>query len=201
MLGAAAILSLSGCALLSACGSASPPSPKDVRASMVAAALAQKSVHYVENIEVDMDGTTTITADVTADSGIAQETSPDYGSAELRLANDTVYVKGDATALEYYVPDLPHAEAEGYWGKWISIPKGGALYAAASDGLTLASIVHNVGADLLPKLVDKLPARFSREINPSGEFTVTSGTFSKWNESVHVQVPASSTPIATVLPG
>jgi hypothetical protein len=38
---------------LSGCGSSSPPSPKDVRASIVAAALAQKSVHYEETIEVE----------------------------------------------------------------------------------------------------------------------------------------------------
>jgi hypothetical protein len=185
-------------ALLSACGSASPPTPKDVRASIVAAALAQKSVHYEKNIEVDMEGTTTITADVTADSGIALEDSYDYGLVEIRLVNDTVYVKGDAAALRFYVADLPHAVANGYSGKWISIPKGDPLYAYVSDGLTLASIVHDVRSDLPVTHVNKLPARFAGEVDPSGEYTATSGTFSKWNEPVHVQAPANSTPIATL---
>ena len=188
---------LAVCASLSACGS-SVPSPRSVRASIVAAALAQKSVHYAESIEVDMDCTTTITADVTADSGIARGISGCYGSVEIRLVNDTVYIKGPATALEYYFAS--YAQTKNYSGKWISIPKGDKLYPQLSDGLTLASIVEKVRRDLPLKLV-KLPAHFSGIINPSGQFTATSGKFSKWNKLVHVQAPANSTPIAVVRRG
>jgi hypothetical protein len=187
-------------ALLSACGSGSRPSAKDVRASLVAAALGQKSVHYEKDIEVDMDGTTTIVADVTADSGAAQVVSPEDGVVEIRLVNGTVYINGDAAALQYYVPNLPLAEANGYSGKWISIPKGDPLYAYVSDGLTLASILGDVRSDLLPKRDKQLPTGFSREINPSGEFTLASGTFNNWNEPVHVQPPTGSTPIASIRP-
>ena len=189
---------LAVCALLSACGSGSPRSPKDLRASLVAAALTQKSVHYEKDVEVDMEGSGTTTADVTADSGVAQVVSPYGGVAEIRLVDETVYVSGDAPSLEDYVPGLPRAVANGYAGKWISIPKGDALYAYVSEGLTLGSILRDVRSDLLLKRGSKFPTGFSREINPSGEFTLTSGMFSHWNEPVHVAAPANSTPIATL---
>jgi hypothetical protein len=50
-------------------------------------------------------------------------------------------------------------------------------------------------------VVNKLPARFDRSAGKIGDMISTYGRFSRWNEPVHVQVPARSTPIATVRRG
>ena len=74
-----------------------------------------------------MQGSSTLTADVTADSGVARLDDTD-GIVEMRLVNDTIYLKGDAAAL-YYDTDITlryanvrYAQLRHYAGKWISMP-------------------------------------------------------------------------------
>ena len=201
---------------LSACGSSSPSSPKAVRASKVAAGLAQKSVHFHVYVEVDMQGSSTLTADVTADSGVARLDDTD-GIVEMRLVNDAIYLKGDAAAL-YYDTDITlryanvrYAQLRHYAGKWISMPMqaqsvkwtaanlggGDNVYSQMSDGLTLASILNGVPPQLELEMVNGLPGRVLGSFQNQGDRYSVDARFSKWNEPVHVQAPAHAIPIAT----
>lgn len=214
------------CASLAACGSSSPsapPSAKSLRASIIAAALAQKSVHWTETDRPQTAAATSFVADVTADSGMQRVTfapgTSNAATATIVLVNHTLYVEGDAAGLENALA-LSTTQAAKYAGQWIAIPKGDTLYSGTADGLTLASIVR----DAIPHgklkvvrttsaLVLRTAARVlgaSVSVEPSGDplpiaFSSsncigcsTDGRFSKWNEAVHVRAPASSTPIAVV---
>jgi len=221
-------VALAGCAS-SANGrrAVAPPSQAtSVDASIIAAALAQNSVHWTEFQNLCH---VRWTADVTADSG-AQRVTIGFcgakGNVEMRLVDDVVYVRGNPTGLESESTIyLTEAQARRYAGRWIAIPKGSQLYGVAADGLTLASIVHDVDArDYNLKIVRTPHA--TRVLgfddgNPPGPSVTLSaqasgdplpvamtgtgcvecvytGGFSKWNEPVHVHAPARSTPIATV---
>src|SRR5262245_51492504 len=87
---------------LSACGSSSP-SPKDVLQSIVAAALAQKSVHSESEGYGELGDEWTDTADVTADSAQFRERSNvlgTLGTLRLRLVQDMVYVRAGSRQLK-----------------------------------------------------------------------------------------------------
>jgi hypothetical protein len=115
--------------------------PQGVLGSMVAAALGQKSVHWTQTGAEDLQGRYRLSSDVTADSGVQRFTGlPGGGQAEIRLVNGVVYVRGNPRGL---LP-LTNAQAARYVGRWISIPKSDKLYTRVSDGLTLASLVHDV---------------------------------------------------------
>ena len=201
-------------------------SPKAVRASIVVAALAQKSVHWTSTS--NGHGTVTRTADVNADSGTEQATF-DGAAVQIRLVDDTAYVQGDVVGLQLSLY-LTQAQATQYAGQWISIPKGDELYAQTADGLTLASIVHDATPQGKLKLVStkahgtrllvvrgrrgkqigltrsSLAAHASGTLLPvtfsnGGVDHSLRGLFSKWNEPGSVQAPSSSTPIATVRAG
>lgn len=237
------------CVLLSACGSSSPsahspktrsspsstkaaPSasahtPKGVLASIVTAALAQKSVHWTGTDARDLYGTGHSATDVNGNSGAERLTY--YGKViRFLLVHHTVYVKGARILLEDKL-HLTEAQAKHFAKRWISIPRGDKLYAQLSSGLTLASIVHDVTHDLTKqgklkvrrrtsrgaRLLDvrgttrqsvfvyDLTARASgRPLPVAFSFSEVAGgssaRFSRWNEPVNVQAPASSTPITTV---
>ncbi len=124
-----------------------PSTPKGVLASIAAAALSQKSVHFSESFAADLYGTDHRTFDVSAHSGTELITY--YGSKmRMLLVDHTVYVRGDAGLLSgtYYSPglDLTRAQVRRYAGKWISIPKGDKDYAGLAAGLTLGSIVLGI---------------------------------------------------------
>jgi len=118
--------------------------PQGVLESTVAAALAQHSVQWTEAGGEDMRGAFRLTSGVTADSGVQRLTvrPGNSGTADIRLVNGVVYVKGSFGGLEW-VLNLTDLQAVRYGGRWISIPKGDPLYANVSDGLTLASVVHD----------------------------------------------------------
>lgn len=194
-----------------------------MRASIIAAALAQKSVRWTETDRPQTSAATRFVADVTADSGTERVTfAPGTSSAAttaILLVGHTVYVEGDVAGLENAL-QLSEAQATKYAGSWISIPKGDTLYPGTAGGLTLGSIVRDAvphgkvkmvrrsSALILETVGDVLGASVSAE--PSGTplpvaFSSSScigcstdGRFSNWNEPVHVRPPASSTPIAVV---
>jgi hypothetical protein len=123
-----------------------------VDASIVAAALRQQSVHWTEYQDMCY---VRWTADVTAHSGTQRVTigapgcdvvgAKVKGHVQMVLANHVVYVRGNAPGLaSEYTIYLPWPKAKRYAGRWLAIPKGATLYARAADGLTLASIVHDV---------------------------------------------------------
>jgi len=233
------VIVLASCAALTACGSSSPkgarvgtalpvgrPSPKAVLASIVAAALAQNSVHWTESFPGAGIGYPPVrwSSDVTTDSGMQRVAISGGGTVRARLVNQVVYVRGNPMGLEYELNLWNSQRAKQYAGRWISIPKGDQLYAQTADGLTVASIVHDATPEGTLKVVRNashwtrllVVSRISRASLSEGatgasvpvDFTLTpgllgspSGNFGRWNEPVHVQPPATSTPIATVRRG
>jgi len=196
------------------------------RDRIVTAALAQKSAHYTRTVSADMIGTFTSTADVNADSGAALQRWFGGGTVRIRLVNGTVYVQAYGAGIHQI--DLTPAQERRYVGRWISITRKGdeQLYDYYADGLTLASIVHDVtpsgtvessvktsnGTRFLvvrgtgrPEARDltatatgtPLPVLFSSGPTVGGDW----GRFGRWNEPVHVRVPAHSIPITTVRGG
>ena len=146
---------LAACASLSACGSSSPSSPLAVRASIVAAALAQDSVHLNE-LATDAVISARWASDVNAHSGKQRLTLKGGtfggGEAEVLLVNDTLYVRGNPSGLRYTLY-MTGPQSRRYARQWISIPKGDRLYAETAAGLTLPSIVHNLTPQGKLKLV------------------------------------------------
>ena len=116
---------------------------------MVAAALAQKSVHWEESSFAAYSGYES-SVDVTADSGAGQIIYPcctrhNSATVQILLVNYTVYVRGDAAGLHItlgYHPWMTKAKATKYAGQWIAIPRGDKLYAGIARRLTLVSIIH-----------------------------------------------------------
>ena len=144
---AALVLALAVCVALSGCGSSSPASAplssEGVLASVVAAARAQTSVHWTSTNYGEFAGIWTETADVGKNSGSEREVSSVFGTVRIRFAQGTVYVRGSVRQLRE-MAGLSRAEARRYAGRWISIPRGDHWYGAIADGLTLASIIHDV---------------------------------------------------------
>lgn len=173
---------------------------------MVAAALAQKSVHWTVDDDELADHETQVSADVNADSGTAWVTwrvtdGDDGGKYRLRRVNRMFYVNGDSASLQWLF-NLKKAQATTYAGRWISTPNGEGLTIGVAAGLTLPSIVREYASAVRRTTAratgEPLPIRFDRE--PSRVESIT-GSFSKWNEPLNVHAPASSTPIAVVRRG
>jgi hypothetical protein len=120
-------------------------SPKAVRASIIAAALSEHSVHWMER-DVVGAGVVEAVADVTPSAGnqvVTVVVGKQIGSVQIVFINHTDYVNGEAFGLEANL-GLTKAQAKQYEGKWISITKGDKAYAPVASGLTMASIVHGM---------------------------------------------------------
>ncbi|HEY2353659.1 MAG TPA: hypothetical protein VGH79_02005 [Gaiellaceae bacterium] len=232
-----AILALVTAALVvSAAAALAAQSPKALRAKIVAAGLAQHSVHWVMKVKNRPPGPFfTFISDAGTDQG-SQRLTLKVGSNSahltVELVDQTVYVKGDEAGL-IDLQGLTGSQAHAYAGKWISIPKGDKDYADAADGLTISTLMHDsephgllaivrgktngkhfVGVSGTTgtgkrRLVTVLyaPAHGKKRplktvsTAPSDKKFSNSTVFSKWNETVAVTAPESSTPIATVRGG
>jgi len=222
-------LVLGVCALLTACGSSAPRAqgPKAVLASIVSAGLAQKSVRWVQSGYGENQGIWSWTADVDTNSGTERGAQSRRGMVEIRLVQNTAFVRGSFWQL-MRMAGLSEHEARRFAGRWISIPRGDRQYAQIADGLTLASTIHDFacgpwpGAKLTvirrkPQAKRSLGLRWrdsegeecrlhARASDPplpvssvwGGLGNASSLHLSKWNEPVHVEAPTRSTPIATV---
>ncbi len=184
------------CAPLGACGS-SHLSPRAVRASIIATALAQKSVHFEEDNDVTMGAGVTITADVTADSGMARLDS-DEGTEEVRLVHDTVYVREFPSGLVYDF-GLSRTRARSLARRWISVPRGDTkdTYIALWY-LTLPAVLNLTSGMSLGTMPNRLPADFAGVTHDDGDTISTDGSFTRWNEPVQVRAPANALPLSTI---
>ena len=124
--------------------------------------------------------------------------------------------------LYLYGLDLTRGQAKRYAGQWISIPKGDKNYSQLAEDMTLGSIAPS-DPRFGPLKASRVASRGTRFIDVQEEAGIplspyevkarASGTalpfalsyidnfrvrYSRWNEPVHVQAPAKSTPIATV---
>lgn len=204
-------------------------SPKALRASILAAARAQHSVHYV-SISVG-PVRTQIVGDVAADHGIQRITftrSGKTGHVTVVVAKRTAYIRGDAFTLNNYM-ELPAAGSAKYAGRWISIAHSNRTFADVAAAVTLSSFVQDldlggktvrvsgtvagrkvVGVRMTRSLqgvreVETLFARPGRLHLPVEEKDVvvgqgaTQATMSRWNERVRAHAPAHAVPIAKVV--
>jgi len=133
-------------------GALAAKSPSNVRASIAAAALKQKSVHWTGTYVTSAGATTTYAADVKARSGLERITVPGCyaasprGSVRLRLVHDTEYVKGNVCGLVYALK-LSQTRAKAYVGKWISVTRHGSerrRFNWVANGMTLGSVVRDI---------------------------------------------------------
>ena len=204
-------------------------SPRTVRASILNAANAQQSVHYVTTQAIG-NALITLKGDVEAADGIQHITlkvGKRTGHLTILALDQTAYMQGDALGLE--AQGLTKAQATKYSGQWISVPKGDKLYGPTVDDVTLGSAIKNItprgkltaatrkvhGTRIVAvrgisgtgkkKVIRVLAAKAKGKRLPLEEDEINLGQqylshtlLSKWNESVTVQAPASSTPIATV---
>ena len=118
-------------------------SPRALRASIIDAAKAQQSVHYVAK-EISGNSVTTLTGDVEATDGV-QHVSIKLGKKTAHFTivviDQTAYVQGDNLGLQLGL-GLTKAQASTYAGQWISIPKGDKLYAGTAAFVTLGSVIQ-----------------------------------------------------------
>ena len=139
-------------AVVSACSTAAAhaaTSPSALRASIVAAIKAQRSVHYVTTYTDPDWRSTTVVADIGAHSGIQRLTMRRKGAVgrtTILLVPGTAYVRGNATALHDYW-GYSAKQASHYRDRWISIPKGEFDYSMVVGDVTLRSFI----ADHVPE--------------------------------------------------
>jgi hypothetical protein len=201
-------------------------SPRVTLAAILAAGRAQKSVHYVA-IANNGVSRTRLVCDVATTSGIQRITFAEggrTGKVTVLVDAGTAYIRGDSFILTSYLGFNPVGAAR-YAGKWVRIPHSDRAYASVSAAVTLRSTIDefelNGPLSFLPEktvsgqktigikgTVGKpaaqasLYARTSGTPLPVGEVETFGRAFdetllSRWNEPVHVQVPARSVPIAT----
>jgi hypothetical protein len=118
-------------------------SPRALRASIVDAAQAQQSVHYVAK-QVVGNSLTTLTGDVQTTDGIQHVTikvGKKTAHFTIVVIDETLYVQGDDLGLQLGV-GLTKTQASTYAGQWISIPKGDKLYAGEAAFVTLGSVIQ-----------------------------------------------------------
>ncbi|HVS85706.1 MAG TPA: hypothetical protein VHD91_08740 [Gaiellaceae bacterium] len=128
---------------------ASPPpvSPAALRASIVAAGMAQKSVHYVSASKTPT-GSVTIVADAGVSQGIQQITfskGKKSGHATVIVVRGTAYLRGDAFTLTDFI-GIKAAGARRYANRWIVVPSSSAAYGPIAAAVTLASALDGLGA-------------------------------------------------------
>lgn len=214
----------------SAAAALASQSPKAVRASIVAAARAQRSVHWsaTEVIGAVAYTTGTDAAKTEGAQHITFAVGKQKAHARIIVTGGFAYVRGDALGLRLNL-GLTQAQAGKYAGRWISIPKFDAAYASTAEGDTMASVVHDltprgrlsldtgkvhgvrvigvrgVSGSGKKKVAEVVIARahgkrlpLEEDIFAPGKNAIGHTTFSKWNETVTVTAPTSSTPIATV---
>ena len=204
-------------------------SPKALRASILAAARAQHSVHYVSTSVGPVR--TRIVGDAAADQGIQHITftkSGKTGHVTVVLVKRTAYIRGDAFTLHNYM-ELPAPGSARYAGRWISVAHANRAYADITAAVTLSSFVQELDlggktvrvsgtfggrnvvgvrmtrSELGLQEVATLFARPGRLPLPVAEKDVvvgqgwTQATMTRWNERVRVRAPAHAVPIAVVV--
>jgi hypothetical protein len=118
-------------------------SPRALRASILAAARAQHSVHYKTN-QIVGNALITLTGDVEAADG-SQHVRLKVGKKTAHLtivvSDQIAYVQGDVPGLEA-LQGLTKTQASTYAGQWISIPKGDKEYGETAADVTLGSLIQ-----------------------------------------------------------
>jgi hypothetical protein len=204
-------------------------SPTQLLTSILAAARAERSVHYVSSASLG-DVHVSQVGDAGATEGIQRFTYRNAGKTghlTVIFVADTAYLRGDAFTLVDYM-GFKAGAAAAYAGRWILVPHADIAYSAIAAGVTFSSAISELklsapltrapdttigGRRVIGvrgksstspgSIVATLYARAAgpplpvREVATAGK-TRAVVTFSRWNEPVHVAVPASAVPISKV---
>ena len=201
-------------------------SPAQSLSAILAAARAQRSVHYVADA-TNGSFHTMLVSDVAAGSGIQQITyqrGGTTGKVTVVVSAGTAYIRGDSFTLRYFM-GFKAAPSVKYAGTWIRIPHSDRDYAAVAAAVTLSSTIDELRLigplAFLPqgtlggqkvigisgKTISRQPARaglYARAQGtplPVGEVeafgsALSRTRFTRWNEPVHVPVPARAVAMA-----
>jgi hypothetical protein len=204
-------------------GASAALSPKELRASMLAAAQAQHSVHYVATSVGQ--ARIRIVGDAGSDRGIQRISFTRFGRTghvTVVVVRRTAYVRGDPFTLHTYML-FSAAQSSRYAGHWVSIPPS--LNSAVAADVTFSSFVkslsikgqysrvsgvvggHRVqgvrttGIEHGLRVIDFLFARVGslplpveeQDLLPTKGYSSIT-TMSRWNERVDVHAPAHSIP-------
>jgi hypothetical protein len=132
-------------AALTAAVALAAQSPRAVRTSILDAAKAQQSVHYVAR-QIAGNSLLTLTGDVAAADGRQQvsfKAGKETGHMTILVLDQTAYVEGDSNGLQQLL-GLSKAQASTYAGQWISIPKADKHYSSAAASVTLGSFLQSI---------------------------------------------------------
>jgi hypothetical protein len=129
------------------------PSPTKLVASILAAARAERSVHYVNAISIGA-----VRIRVVCDAGVAQgiqqitfHKGARTGHVTVIVSADTAYIRGDAFTLVNYMA-FNAAPAAKYAGTWVLVPRTDRDYSTVSAGVRLPSVIAQLNLVPLSRL-------------------------------------------------
>jgi hypothetical protein len=131
------------CAL--AAPAAASVSPDRLVSSALAAARAQRSVHYV-TAAVSSTVSVRMVGDAALDRGIQRITYSKAGKSghvTVLVVANTAYVRGDFFALASYM-GFSRAAATRYAGRWIKVPHTARGYPTVSEAVRLRSTIKEI---------------------------------------------------------
>jgi hypothetical protein len=142
---------ISGALLLLVAPAAASVSPAKLVSSSLAAARAQRSVHYVAvdtgpKTSAATDWQVTFVGDAATDRGIQRityEKGGRTGHVTVEVVANTAYIRGDAFTLQNYM-GFPATAARFNAGKWLRLPHTASGFPTVSAGVRLASAISEL---------------------------------------------------------
>lgn len=130
---------------LAPAGAGASPAPGSLVRSSLAAALRQRSVHYVA---VSNFGGPTVSevGDAAVGAGsqvITVRRGRESGQLTVRVSGGDAFIRGDAFALETYL-GFAAAASVAHADTWILVPPGDRDYGPIAAGVTLGSLVETL---------------------------------------------------------
>jgi len=133
-------------------------SPDRLVSSALAAANAQRSVHYVMTAESRSKVGVRMIGDAALDRGIQRITYHQAGKSgrvTVIVVANTAYIRGDAFTLENYM-GFPRARAKGFANRWLKIPQAAPRFDPTAEAVRLRSAIKEMR---VPKPRAALPER------------------------------------------
>jgi hypothetical protein len=116
--------------------------PAQLLASILAAARAQHSVHYVSSASLGSSDVSQV-GDAGATQGIQRitfRTAGKTGRVTVMFVGGSAYLRGDAFTLVDYL-GFKAGTAAAYAGRWILVPRSDRSYSTIAAGVTFASAI------------------------------------------------------------
>lgn len=141
---AVALVAVAVAALAAIAAFAAEP-PKQLQRTILAAARAQRSVHWVQTLHAKTSER--MVCDVAENRGIQRISitkAGRTGRVTVLVIHHIAYIRGDAFAMHAYM-GFSSSQASRYRGRWLSIPHGFPTYGTVAAAVTLPSFVHKLG--------------------------------------------------------